>query len=435
MQITSNQKKDCYVGWVPCLTGQLVFGLVECGLKDNNYRTIEIHHICQGMSGNPVEHVLLHSTVNWKDFGDQDLKGLWSVVLLSERSLENRIHEGTVYLMLLGDEELNGVLDVAHDINHKLKCGKEVDAKNFSGLQEKINKLCLHKPHFYKVGFNLEEDGVVWLSPFNQGYSTDSCQIIARQAYYYIKYAWHRHQHHDSRAETLTTTHAVPSDGNNKEIAKKLIEDLKRNLVIFKRGIDSSSHRQVLKAKGILSYAKALVEIMKSRDFICDKFYEKELNHLNYFEESLGVISDGIEKDISMHNQAVNDARALILFVFAVITPALVINRNHITEIYKSNPIPSYIKWVGDFFSTGTAFSFLICTVTLFFIVYISLQTRFGNFLILMGWIKRAVARIVNDNREKDLFSNATVLSGSIISIGILIIMFSLHGVFLEVSH
>lgn len=83
---------------------------------------------------------------------------------------------------------------------------------------------------------------------------------------------------------------------------------------------------------------------MKSRDFICDEIYKKELNHLNYFEESLGVISDGIEKDISMHNQAVNDARALILFVFAIITPALVINRGSISKMYDTYPIPSYIK-------------------------------------------------------------------------------------------
>jgi hypothetical protein len=435
METTSNQEKDRYVGWVPCLTGQLVFGLVECGLQDSNYSTIQIKHICRDLSGSLVEYVLVHSTVDWKDFGDKDLKGLWSVVLLSKRNLDSKCHEGAVYLMLQGDKELNDVLEVAHKIKYKLQSREKVDIKSFSEFQQKIDSLCPNKKHFYKVDFNLEEDGVVWLSPFDRGYSKNDCRIIARQAYYYIKYAWHRHQHHNSRAETLTTVHIVRSNSrsSNEKVAKKLIEDLKRNLVTFKRRIDDSSHREVLRAKGIVSYTKALIEIMNSRSFIDSKYYEKELNHLSYFDESLDVISGGIEKNISMHNQAVNDARALILFVFAIITPALVVNRDKIISSYESYPIPNYVNWLGGLYSNGTAFLLFICTVGIFFTTYILLQTRYGNFLILMGCIKKAVAYIVADKGDNGILSKSNILSVVMVVLALIIVAFSLNGLFLNV--
>lgn len=432
MQATSNQIKGSYVGWVPCLTGQLVFNLVECGLQDKDRRKIEIIHYCIDKDEKLAEHILVHSAVNWKDFGDSNLNGLWSVVLLSKRNLENKYHEGAVYILhhalTQSDTELNNAFEAAHAISYRLKTEEFVDVKNFSEFKAELDNACLNKQDCYKVNFNLEEDGIVWLDPFNQGLSENGCKIIARQAYYYIKYTWHRHQHHDSRAETLTTVHMAASDIDKKEFPKKLIEDLKRNLVVFKRGIDNSSHRKVLKAKGIVSYAKALVEIMKSRDFINMDFYKKELNHLKYFEESLDVISNGIEKDISMHNQAVNDARALVLFIFAIITPALVINRESISKIYGSYPTPSYIKLIGDLFSNGASFAYLISIISIFFTIYILLQTRFGNFLILMGCIKKAVATIVSDRRMDDIFSKSNLIAAGVVVMAVLALTISIIG-------
>lgn len=164
-----------------------------------------------------------------------------------------------------------------------------------------------------------------------------------------------------------------------------LIGDLKRNLVKFKRGADHTSHREILKAKGIISYAKALVEIMKSRGLIDNNLYTKEINHLGYFKESLDIISSGIEKDISLHNQSVNDARALILFVFAMLTPALIINKEAINQLYNSSTLPKYAQWIGNLYSNDNSFTVFICLTSIYFFVYISFQTHYGNFWVFWG--------------------------------------------------
>ena len=359
-----DQIHNNYVGWVPCLNGQLVFDLIECGLNDNRHRKIEIAHYANDRNNNTTtEYILLHSTVNWKDFDDKEKKwnGLWSVVIVSRRSLESNEHQGHVYLMLKenNSKKQNELLDFACKINYDLKTKESVSdvPERLSTLEESMTEMCSATKECYKVKFKLEQDGIVWLDPSSE--DQNNRRIIARQAYYYIKYSWHKHQHHDSRSETLTTVHECNKNLNKdskKHIALKIIGDLKRNLVKFKRETDTTSHREILKAKGIVSYAKALVEIMKYRGYIDNNLYQREINHLEYFGESLGIISSGIEKDMALYNQAVNHTRAFILFIFAMVTPALVINKLKNNTMENS---PDYIQWISKLYSNGESFTIL----------------------------------------------------------------------------
>lgn len=189
-----------YVGWVPCLNGQLVFSLVECGLKDERQRIIERVHYCKDGSGKLVEYVLVHSTVNWQDFGGEDLNGLWSVVLFSKRPLGSKYHEGAVYFMPKEktlDEGWTNVLDIAHDINKELlsslKTGTAVDVvQQLVTFGKKIEHFSLSNERCYKAVFKLEEDGMAWLNYQYKRKEEIECdeeeKIITRQAYYYIKY-------------------------------------------------------------------------------------------------------------------------------------------------------------------------------------------------------------------------------------------------------
>lgn len=116
--MSSSQSHNNYVGWVPCLNGQLVFELVECGLKDRAYDTTEIIHHARDNGGRIIEFILLQSTVNWKDFGGTELRGLWSVVLISKRVLGNNYHEGSVYFMPKGEKgnsSWNNALDLSRE--------------------------------------------------------------------------------------------------------------------------------------------------------------------------------------------------------------------------------------------------------------------------------------------------------------------------------
>ena len=426
----SSQSQSNYVGWVPCLSGQLVFELVECGLKDNAYDTTEIIHHARDNNGKIIECILLQSTVNWKDFGGTDLHGLWSVILFSKRILGSNYHEGSVYFMPKGGDDSpswNDALDLARNINLQLNTELSPDVLtqllDFEGI---INNTCLPSTNCFRAKFRLEHDGIVGLESLAK--EKDEQKIIARQAYYYIKYAWHKHRHHDSRAETLTTIHNVCLSNRKEYIAEVLIDDLKRNLVQFKRDADHTSHREMLKAKGIISYAKALVEIMKSRGLIDNDYYTKELNHLGYFKESLDIISSGIEKDISLHNQSVNDARALILFIFAMFTPALIFNKEAINQLYNSATLPKYVQWIGDLYSNGSSFAVFICLTIIYFFVYISFQTHYGNFWIFWGGFKKSVGFIVKDRSPNLFLSNSTVLSTIILLMGLCAVIFGIHG-------
>lgn len=409
-----NKKQISYVGWVPCLNGKLVFDLVECGLKVDDNPVIEIVHYDK--KGNDlVEYVLIHSTVNWKDFGGDDLDGVWSVLLLSERSNQGDSHVGTICFIPKKDEDSIGleIIKIASEINLNLnseETGNVVDL--FTNLKKEMDSAGQTQKYCYLANFNLDDDGLAWVQPET---SQDE-GIIARQAYYYIKYAWHKHRHHDSRAETLTTVHEIPQRfdsqvhpySKNRYIATQLIDDLKKNLVRFKRGIDDTSHGEVLKAKGIVSYTKSLVEILKTKRFIDRSLYRKEINHLRYFQESLDIISTGIEKNISLHNQAFSDAKAFILFVFAMIMPVVIINKD------KDNQ-PEFVAWIFSLFSSNTSYFSFLALMIVFLWVYVGFQIRFGNFWIFQSILKKSVAYIVKDRAPNQLLSNTNVMTTMIL--------------------
>lgn len=439
VKLENKEKK--YIGWVPCLNGQLVFDLIECGLKKEDHQWIEVIYYGKGTDGEQTEYILAHSVVDWKDFGEKELTGVWSVVLLSKRKLKERNHEGTVYFMPKErhSEDWDKAEELMRNINLEYKTALKDETspdliKHFDQLQQKIDNASKAESVCYKAAFKLEENGIVNLNYCNKNKNKNSddldAKIITRQAYYYIKYTWHRHQHHDSRAETLTTCHEIPVESQNEEIAERLIGDLKRNLVRFKRGIDHSSHREVLKATGILSYTKSLVEIMKSKKFISPDSYDKEMNHLKYFQESLEAISSGIEKDISMHNSAVNDARAVILFIFAILTPALVVNRQAIENVFAKKTsnidLPYYVQFLIDLYSNEVKFSFFVGFIVLLIIVIVSMQSRYGNFWIFWNCITKPVALIINDKNPAKFMSKAQIISfvGMFIGLSLMISMF-----------
>ncbi|HBA67414.1 MAG TPA: hypothetical protein DCZ48_14815 [Methylococcaceae bacterium] len=429
MNKTENNEKFNYIGWVPCLNGELVFDLVECGLKSNSHESISLIYYGKRSDGELIEHVLTYSVVNWKDFGGSDVNGLWSVILLSRRNTRERLHKGAVLVSIYDkkkSKDWDDVINLLQTINATSK--RDIVSElmgEFEKLEQATESVLETDPNCYKAYFQLEQNGIVTLNYHNKGKECDhfDAKVITRQAYYYIKYAWHKHQHHDSRAETLTTCHEFGSNTDNHEVAERLIGDLKRNLVRFKRGIDHSSHREVLKATGIVSYTKSLVEILKAKSFIKDEIYEKEINHLGYFKESLEAISAAIEKDIAMHNRAVNDARAIILFVFAIMTPALVINRDSISEHFSTTEMPFYLRFVGELYSNQTHFLIFAVFISIILIALISMQTRYGNSWIFWRCFTKPIAYMINDQTPDSSLSKTKIISILAMVFGIMVMI------------
>lgn len=423
-----------YVGWVPCLNGQLVFDLVECGLVDKSSYPINIIHQEQNEE-KITEYILLSSTVNWKDFGGKDIEGLWTIILFSERTLSDKNHLGCIYLISKATnakEKLFSHLTSIQELNYALNTGK---CKNFisqfSEIEKDINLIHTDNCFFcYKAEFKLEENGTVWIgAEDNQNNQDGIGKIIARQSYYYIKYAWHKHQHHNNRAETLTTIHSFNKNEftYERKIAEALIGDLKRNLVKFKREVDPTSYSDIQKAKGIISYAKALVEIMKSKNFITESHYKREQKHLGYFEDSLNVSYSLIEKNISSYDHAFGYARTMILFLFAMITPALAVNRNIIKDYLISNvsadgdgDVPSYIKFIIDGYSSTANFIYSMIGMLVILSVVAILSYKHKNLWILFCKVKKSISNLISEKYPDKWTYNSSLIAWLLVVFSIL---------------
>ena len=68
----------------------------------------------------------------------------------------------------------------------------------------------------WAVNFTISEHGFVRLKPLvrpRRSQSNDDQKLLLRQVYYYLKYTFHRHQHHDHNNDSLTTIHAIAQPG------------------------------------------------------------------------------------------------------------------------------------------------------------------------------------------------------------------------------
>jgi hypothetical protein len=106
------------------------------------------------------------------------------------------------------------------------------------------------------------------------------------------------------------------------------------------------------------------------------------------------------------------------------------VNKTGIKEVFNSGDIPSYIQWISDLYSTNTSFAFIVGIVSLFLFFYISINSHFGNFWIFLRGIKKTVAFIVKDRSPSSLLSNTNVLSILFLVLGILAVVFGIHGLF-----
>ena len=124
-----------------------------------------------------------------------------------------------------------------------------------------------------------------------------------------------------------------------------------------------------------------------------------------------------------MHNRAVNDARAIILFVFAIMTPALVINRKSITEQFAEAKMPFYVRFVGELYSNETHFLVFAAFISTILIALISLQTRYGNSWIFWRCFTKPIAYMINDQMPDSSLSKTRVISILAMFFGILVMI------------
>lgn len=201
-----------YLGWVPCISGHLDFGLMKPGIsggftnkkiKDENTNRINFGYRAQ--KDHHARRVMLQSKVNWRDrLPTEKYDGSFRVFVLAEAPespcMDNRELRGGFYVYPVTEQE------ESKKENYDKIWFKEIhkaqgiyDRSNgrldeWTQTCEELNqcfenlRLALDTEGFWRVDFRVTCGGLVFLSSPTESYKLLSDQekyLITRQAYYY----------------------------------------------------------------------------------------------------------------------------------------------------------------------------------------------------------------------------------------------------------
>ncbi|WP_131382119.1 hypothetical protein [Idiomarina baltica] len=294
--------KHKYIGWIPCVNGNLDFGLMKVGIKGgftdkkiSDERIIELNHSASGVSSKHDRLIVLQSRVNWRDTDEhEESLGAFRVFVTAKVSVSDHMDcrslSGNILLYPKEAEpaDKNEVHDVSvHQISHELT--KSNISSEFDKLDSQINDprsiTGLHSDCFKaSFKFNVTPTGLIRIEQNEGGDELDdeSLYLLARQAFYYLKYSIHSHRHHVDEQDSLTTI-TLETSG----CGLRLLGQLKRELTSLSRTqrIDNRLHESN-NAKGIIGYAKSLVIALYRENLIDESERDREQKYLENVETS-----------------------------------------------------------------------------------------------------------------------------------------------------
>ncbi len=274
-------ENDTYIGWIPCINGHLDFGLMRVGIKggftnvkSKDSRVIEENFTCSDRGDSHDRRIVLQSKVDWRDSPEFPIdSGEFRVIVTAEvnksDSMDERRLIGNLLIYPLSAEPRNTkqrhMMNV-HHLCHLIE-SNENRHENFNRLncitsaKEVVDNLSYFS---CSVRFEIEPNGITHLNYNSENPTLDkgSRYLIARQAFYYLKYSIHTHKHHTAKQDSLTTITPIHGeDDTDKSIAGlHLICQLKRELTFIQRiqNADGKEH-PTNNAAGIIAYAKSLI--------------------------------------------------------------------------------------------------------------------------------------------------------------------------------
>tara|TARA_R110002072_G_scaffold265476_1_gene424371 strand:- start:99 stop:1301 length:1203 start_codon:yes stop_codon:yes gene_type:complete len=284
-------------------------GFTNSNSKDNN--CIEENFSCANQEDSHHRRIVLQSQVDWRDSLEfHEDSGKFRVVVTAEvnpsESMDKRYLEGNLLIYpLRAEPELKHQRENMniHTLCHLIKSEQENRFENFNKLekitsgQEPVDALSLFS---CSIGFQVAPNGITKLKHNNpnQNLVENSLYIIARQAFYYLKYSIHDHKHHTSKQDSLTTITSInnQSDDAMTEAALRLVCQLKRELTYLKRiqNTDGKEHPSN-NAAGIIAYIKSLTLSLKNESILSAEVAERELKQFEYVKESFSAQTNKIE--------------------------------------------------------------------------------------------------------------------------------------------
>ena len=279
-----------FISWIPCVAGELFFSKTDHGLGSFDFYISNVS--VQDTDANFCHRTLLASSVvDWQDtdiFSQQN-RGLYRVVVVA-RSTDYRTLHGSVYLLEKNTAD-NDKLSYLRRFVPRSNClneqkmleslqrlktrftapctvikGSEDDqflsatARQINQSLESIDTTVVHK-----IDFDIHRTGIMLSAvhyskvhglPLQRNHNER--RRLCGQSFYYLKFLLHKHAHHSSDNETLTTVHGLKDSGY--ENAQVLVRDLKRGLVDAKRARKYTGHS----ASGIAAYGATLVRVCES---------------------------------------------------------------------------------------------------------------------------------------------------------------------------
>ncbi len=396
-----------HIGWVPCISGKLFFEFTLCGLGKDSI------HADVNYEDSVGRHIIVSSVVDWKDeykkkSGEPcDLSGSYRIILRASFTPGAEQLAGCVCILPvdIARSDWKNVDSHVRKIINLIQQREDIHEE--ASLLDSFLEEFQHAK-YHRIVFQLNDHGFVKLRQIkNRGSQITSLEedTLIRQAYYYIKYSWHKHQHHNDTAESLTTTHRVSEGDTNFGI--NIINDLKKSLVILKRDFHISDFRGLLHAKGISSYAKSLVISCNKEGYISDNEKRAQLSYFENVSRSLEILAESVQRDIDVRNMISSSFRAIMLFVLAVVAPITILYREDIQEI------TGHVK-AGDLFivdaiakivSDGASQLFVVGLVLFVFLSYRFINLKMGAVFIASQLVKDTIDLIVKEKYKAHFFS------------------------------
>lgn len=348
------QMTDKVQSWVPCVAGNLFFDLVDPNALGSIFHNVEQHNFRHTNANDVLTHTcFVYSENDWQDEKlTNNNEGLFHVVLFF--SCENYANNRCGHILLVPKDMADSIelLKLLREKSETLmsallttKSKEEYDALSELeqlGYRFKVDEAVIdlgntiamvahENPLIVSICFDLAEDGFVSLMPGGgNGWVTgiNNSRDMFEKAYYVVKYAFHRHQHHNHHADSLIGVYSAS------EAPEKILFDLKEAVVLAKRnkhpGKEATFSKAINDARGILAYAKSYVSILATRNTFDEQRTKQELLLLSNMGESLVVMSESNRR--TRDDAIAVDARskAVIVFLLSALGPLVLVFKDEL---------------------------------------------------------------------------------------------------------
>lgn len=392
-----------YVGWVPCVTGQICYGFAESNLGLDDTKFSAVFKEFKNIRSCNKHQIALISIVNWKDRSQGD--GLWQVFLVARTDKDSNL-VGSVFIY---PKEKREKIQDKIALFHQLRShdGDDINGinENFSALKNELE--LFSDKEFYQINFQMNESGIARFSVIKGGDNQEKQlddYVLCRQSFYYLKFSLHKHKHHPDNVDSLTTIHPLTEPN----VGRSLVFDLKQSLIDIKRSQDVSSNNREFNFSGITSYMRSLIQACLKENLMTKSDYEDELKFVSNTERSYQSL---IDKKAQEHTSGFNsrsEGRQFLILLFAVLAPWA------ITFSLKGEQLQNSFlsKLLHSIYTDDFKTIVFIVIIILLYLFRSVVTYRFSSYSNLTAFLYRRVKSIVHEPRKASIIAIMTLLAG-----------------------